>query len=130
MIKRYVVIEWGNRGKSEKEWIFRKGKDEGEWIFRMLLSNSENHLFPMGTQVIAAGSYSAALSSIQTLFTRTHLPIYFFFDAGETSSDESEDKESFARHYLKPIFNNELYFFSFNPEIESLFFIKRICSKK
>jgi hypothetical protein len=115
MTKRYVVIEWGNKG----------GKDEGEWIFNMLLSNSKNHLFPLGTRIIAAGTYSAALSGIQTLFTRTRLPIYFFFDAGETSSDESEDKESFARDYLKPLFNNKLYFFPFKPEIESLFFYKK-----
>jgi hypothetical protein len=115
MTKRYFVIEWGNIS----------GKDEGEWIFNMLLSNSKNHLFPLGTQIIAAGSYSAALSGIQTLFTRTRLPIYFFFDASETSSDESEDKESFARNYLKPLFNNELYFFPFKPEIEILFFYRK-----
>ena len=115
MTKRYVVIEWGNT----------RGKDEGEWIFRMLLSNSKNHLFPSSTQIIAAGSYSAALSGIQTLFTRTQDPIYFFFDADETSDDESEDKESFARNYLKPLFNNKLYFFPFKPEIESLFFYKK-----
>lgn len=108
MINRYVVIEWG---------------DNGEWIFKMLLS--KNKLFPLGTKIIAAGSYSAALSGIQTLFTHTHLPIYFFFDAAEIASDKSEDKESFARNYLKPLFNNELHLFSFKPEIEILFFYKK-----
>jgi hypothetical protein len=105
MTKRYFVVEWG---------------ENGEWIFRMLLS--ENKLFPLGTKIIATGSYSAALSGIQTLFTHTRLPIYFFFDIGETSCDESENKESFAHNYLKPLFNNKLYLFSFKPEIEILFF--------
>ncbi len=105
MTKRYFVIE----GNSD------------ETILRKLLPNE---LF-CDTRVIVAGGYSAALSGIQTLFTRTHCPIYFFFDTDEAFADESENKELFVRNYLKPLFHNELYLFPMKPEIESLFFYNK-----
>lgn len=105
MSKRYFVVE----GNNDESILLRLLPKE-------LLKD---------TRIIVAGGYSAALSGIQTLFTRTNCPIYFFFDADEISSDESEDKELFARNYLKPLFNNELHFFSFKPEIEILFFYKK-----
>ncbi len=105
MIKRYFVVE-GNNDES----ILLK------LVPKELLKDS---------RIIVAGGYSAALSGIQTLFTRNSLPIYFFFDADLPTSEESEDKELFARNYLKPLLNNELHFFSFKPEIEILFFYKK-----
>jgi len=105
MSKRYFVVE----GNNDESILLRLLPKE-------LLKD---------TRIIVAGGYSAALSGIQTLFTRTNCPIYFFFDADEISSDESEDKELFARNYLKPLFKNELHLFSFKPEIEILFFYKK-----
>lgn len=104
MTKSYFVVE-GNNDES---------------ILRKLLPNN---LF-LNTRVIVAGGYSAALSGIQTLFTRTHCPIYFFFDSDEPHYDEIETKESFIKSYLKPL-SNELYLFPLKPEIESLFFYKK-----
>ena len=105
MTKSYFVVE-GNTDET---------------ILRKLLPS---RLF-QDTRVIVSGGYSAALSGIQTLFTQTHCPIYFFFDADEISYDESENKESFVQNYLKPLSNSKLYLFPFKPEIESLFFYNK-----
>ena len=105
MTKKYFVVE-GNADET---------------ILRKLLPSN---LF-QDAKVIVAGGYSAALSGIQTLFTHTHCPIYFFFDTDETSCDESENKELFVRNYLKPLSNNKLYLFPFKPEVERLFFYKK-----
>ena len=110
MTKNYFVVEG-----STHETILRKLLPDN--LFR-------------DTRVIVAGGYSAALSGIQTLFTHTHCPIYFFFDTDETSCDESENKESFVRNYLKPLSNNKLYLFTFKPEIEILFFYKKALLEK
>lgn len=106
MISRYFIVE-GESDKVILERLFQNG-----W-------------FSNDTRVIVTGGYSAALSAIQTLFTLTSSPIYFFFDTDTKSSDESEDKEQFIRGYLKPLFNNELFLFPIFPETEILFFYNK-----
>jgi len=106
MISRYFIVE----GESDKI------------ILERLLQNA---WFRDDTRVIVTGGYSAALSAIQTLFTLTNRPIYFFFDTDTKSSDEAEEKEQFIHGYLKPLFNNEFFLFPFSPETEILFFYNK-----
>ncbi len=106
MTARYFVVE----GKND------------EFILKHLLPKS----LLQDTKINVASGYSAALSIIQALFTLTPLPVSFFFDTDTYSDDKIEEKRQFINSYLKRFSANDFFLFPMKPEMEILFFIKKI----
>jgi len=108
MTLRYFVVE---------------GKEDEAYLKLLLPSN-----LIQNTKIMAASGYSSALSTVQTLLSLTPLPISFFFDTDSCFEEKTIEKKQFIQSYLGSPAN--LTLIPFEPEIEILFFYKKVLLEK